>query len=645
MFRFALRAAVLGAMLLCAIDPSLRAQESRVEIPEGEWPFYGRDPGGERHSPLAQINRENVAKLQLVWTHHSGEKVEGPNARKVAYETTPIMIDGVLYFSSPGNRIFAVDAATGEEKWRFHPEINLRVTYSELTSRGVSSWVDREATDQPRRIFMGTLDARLICLDAATGKPVAEFGDGGVVDLSGDVKVLGRGNYQVTSPPAIVGDVVVIGTSMGDNRRLESESGMVRGYDARTGKRLWAWDPIPRNPGDPGYDTWKGENAHKTGAANAWTVIAADPERGLVFVPTSCPSPDFYGGERLGQNLFANSLVAIRAATGEVAWHYQIVHHDIWDYDLASPPALITLERDGKKIPAVVQATKMGYFFVLHRETGEPLFPVDETPVPKSDIEGEKAWPTQPIPRLPKLGLHKVEPWGATEEQKTKAAERIAAAHYEGDFTPPSLKETIIAPANIGGANWSGVSFDPSRQLLVTNVNRFATVVKLMPTKEFFSFDRGQAAGWELAPQAGTPYAMMRQSLIFPEIIPMTPPPFGTVAAIDLSDGTLKWEVPLGYLPQASKYPGYEEWGSMNLGGTITTAGGLVFIAASLDAHLRAFDIETGKELWKGKLPFGGHATPMTYMADGKQFVAIAAGGHGKMASPVGDALVAFTLP
>jgi quinoprotein glucose dehydrogenase len=381
-----------------------------------------------------------------------------------------------------------------------------------------------------------------------------------------------------------------------------------------------------------------------------WSIISADIERGLVFLPTSCPSPDFYGGERLGSNLFANSVVALEAATGKLVWHFQVVHHDIWDYDVTAQPVLFSLKRAGTELPAVAIGTKVGNIFVLNRETGDPLFPVEERSVPKSDIEGEEAAPTQPFSSLPGLGLQTAEPWGRTDAELAWARRQFETLRYEGLFTPASLRGTIQSPAVIGGVNWSGMTVDPERQLLVTNVNRVAGTVRLIPRAEFRGA-HGARLGEELAPQSGTPFAMARKILYLPDtILPATKPPWGTLAAIDLATGKLRWEVPLGYMIDRQEEPRAAGWGSMNLGGAISTTSGLTFVAASMDGHLRAFDTQTGKELWRAELPAGGQATPMTYQAgpSGKQYVLIAAGGHARLAglgSKLGDYVVAFALP
>lgn len=622
----------------------------------GEWFAYGHDPGGMRHSPLDQITRDNAGTLEVAWTYHTGELdlYEGTSlAGKAAFEATPLMVDSTLYLSTPTSRVIALDAGTGAERWVFDPGIDRTIDYSEVTSRGVSTWFDSGLSpDDPgyRRLYLGTLSGALLALDADSGQPSAGFGRNGVVDLTEGIDLLDGGNYQVTSPPAVIGDLVIVGTAIGDNRAVESERGIVRAYDARTGELCWNWDPIPRQPDDPGYDTWQGPVAHRTGAANAWAPISADPERDLVFVPTSSPSPDYYGGERLGENLYANSVVALRATTGEPVWHFQTVHHDLWDYDVPMQPALIPLARGGETIPAVAIGTKQGHIFILHRETGEPLFPVEERPVPQSDVPGEETWPTQPFPvDFPLFGLRELAPedaWGPTPETVAQAAEIIATHRSEGPFTPISLEGTIQTPSNAGGFNWGGLTYDPERQILVGAVNRFAALMKLIPRDDAADEESGERFGLERAEQQGTPYTLERSLLLDPDTqLPLSPPPWGTLAAVNLADGSLAWEVPLGLIADPAEVPMAADWGSPSLGGPTTTAGGVVFIGATYDGFIRAFDTETGDLLWMAELPAGGQATPMSYAHEDRQYVVIAAGGHGKLGTALGDAVVAFALP
>jgi quinoprotein glucose dehydrogenase len=619
-----------------------------------EWPTYGNDPGGMRYSPLAQIDRANVAGLRVAWTYRTGETGGAQPYAHVAFEATPILLDGTLYLSTPYNRVIALDAETGAQRWMYDPRVDPKRRLAIATSRGVSAWLDpAPAGGAPcrRRIFVATIDARLIALDAGSGDPCRDFGRGGQVDLKEGIHVIdGACCYQVTSPPAIVNGLVVVGSSIGDNRSADMERGVVRAFDARTGALRWSWDPIPTRESDPARATWAGESWRRTGAANVWSVMSVDAARGLVFLPTSSPSPDFYGGARRGANRYANSVVALRAATGEVAWDFQVVHHDLWDYDVPAQPVLVTVTRDGRAVPAVVVATKMGHLFVLHRETGAPLFPVEERPVARSTVAGEEAWPTQPFPVRPRAlapsRLTMDEAWGIDDVERQACRARISGLRSEGLFTPPSIEGTVVFPGFVGGVNWGSVSHDPVRGLAIVPTNRLPFVVRLIPRERF----REQAAvgpgRGEFAVQAGTPYGMYREALLSPRGLPCNPPPWGALSAVDLQTGDVRWEVPLGVSPELAAREAAREWGSVNLGGALVTAGGLVFIAAARDSALRAFDVETGRVLWSGTLPAGGQATPMTYRTpSGKQLVVIAAGGHSALRSQMGDSVVAFSLP
>jgi quinoprotein glucose dehydrogenase len=644
-----MRKVSIALILSCLLAVAVPAQKKTDS--SDEWPAYGRDSGGARYSPLADINRDTVKNLKVAWTYKTGAtELKGRSTGNACFEATPIFVDGTLYLCTPFNKVIALDPASGTERWSFDPKIDLTKGYSEVSSRGVSTWLDR-ATGK-RRIYVGTLDARLIALDAATGQPCADFGQQGQIDLTRDVRFTGGGQYQVTSPPAIIGDRVIVGSSMGDNRGVELERGIVRAFDARTGKLLWSWDPIPQSDSDPARKTWQGDSAIRTGAANAWSIISADPARDLVFVPTSSPSPDFYGGERKGKNDYADSVVALQASTGKVVWHFQVVHHDLWDYDVASQPMLMNVKRNGRDVPAVAVGTKIGHIFILDRQTGKPLFPVEERPVPKSDVPGEESWPTQPFPKLPAAIVPQTltanEAWGLTDADREACRKLIAGARSEGLFTPPSLQGTIVFPGNVGGMNWSGMSFDAKNGLLITNTNRIPTLVRLIPREEF---DRLRQSGegnrmtGEFGRQLGTPYAVYREHLRGPSGAPCNPPPWGVLTAVDVATGAVRWERPLGTISQLGMIPKSADWGSINLGGSVVTAGGLVFIAAAMDSYIRAFDVETGKEVWKAELPASAQAAPMTYRSGGKQYLVICAGGHGKLGTKKGDSVVAFALP
>ncbi len=617
----------------------------------GDWPAYGRDPGGARFSPLAQIDRGNVARLAVAWTYHTGEPdMATMPHRPPALEVTPLVVDGRMYLSTPQGRVVALDPATGVERWRFDAGVNPHRGYGDFASRGVSYWRDaRAASGTPcaRRIFAATIDAHLVALDAASGKPCAGFGTAGVVDLRAGLRVppLEFEFYEVTSPPAVVGDLVITGSAVADNTSFAPASGEVRAFDARTGALKWTFDPVPRDSTDPAYRTWKGGSARYTGAANVWSVIVADPARDLVFLPTSSPAPDYYGGLRLGEDRYANSIVALRASTGRVVWHFQSVHHDLWDYDNAAPPALVTVMQNGVRIPAVIQTGKSAMLYVLDRTTGKPVFPVEERAVPASRVPGEVASPTQPFtsvtPPLSPLHYSAADAWGPTPEAQAACRAILGALRNDGPFTPPSLQGTLVVPGNIGGAHWGGVAVDEGRALAVVPVNTIPAMVQLFPAEGFNgdSIRRSDAdhgiTDFEYTRMRGTPYIMRRRLIMGPTGLPCTPPPFGSLVGVNLKTGGIAWNVPLGTMGGAA--------GSPNLGGPIVTASGLVFIGATLEHAIRAFDIETGRELWKADLPAGARATPMTYEVGGRQFVVIAAGGGGPFGA--GDAIVAFALP
>jgi quinoprotein glucose dehydrogenase len=615
------------------------AQMGGTSVADTGWPNYGNDAGGTRYSPATQITRDNVGQLKVAWTYRTGalDQVEDDLKEHAAFEATPILVDGRLYLSTPFDHVIALEPETGKKIWEYDPKLDASHGFSETTSRGVSAWKDSAAkAGQPcrLRIFIGTLDARLIALDGETGKPCADFGDGGQIDLTKDVNLRDAGQYQVTSAPAIAGDLVITGSSIGDNRAMELERGIVRAFDVRSGKQRWSWDPIP----------WASKSSPRTGAGNAWSTLSVDAERDLVFIPTGSASPDYFGGLRRGDNKWANSVVALKASSGEFVWGFQVVHHDLWDYDVASQPTLFTW-RDGT--PTVAITTKMGRVFVLNRLTGAPLLPVEERPAPKSDVPGEDAWPTQPASTI-SMVPEKISPedaWGRTPEEKQACADKIRGARSEGIFTPPSVKGSIVFPGSVGGVNWGSAAYDPQRHLLVMDTNRLAIFVKLIPREKYDADIKAATSNdrlhGEWGRQAGTPYAMFRTPLIAPSetLALCSPPPWGTVAAVDLFTGKKAWDVPLGsFVPGANT-------GTVTLGGPIVTAGGVVFSAATMDNYIRVFDAESGKEIWKYELPAGGQATPMTYTLNGKQYVVIAAGGHGKLGTKQGDYVLAFTLP
>jgi quinoprotein glucose dehydrogenase len=648
--------AVVSAGIACA------ALVAPIAGEEVDWSAYGRDEQGTRYLPASVITRDNVGELELAWTYRTSEAdASFATAKATSFETTPLVVDGVMYLNTPLGRVIALDPATGRELWEFDPEIARDVDYGDFAARGVSTWLDDTApagAPCKRSIYTANAESQLVALDAATGRPCAAFGVAGRVDLKRGLRIapFEPGAYSMTAPPFVANGLVVVGSSIGDNSRPSPASGEVRAFDARTGQLRWTWDPIPQDPRDPAYAEWRGELAHGTGAANAWTAISGDPQRGLVLVPTSSAAPDYYGALRLGDNRYASSVVALNLATGERVWSFQTVHHDLWDYDNASPPALTTVTRNGAELPAVLQATKTGMLFVLHRDTGEPLLPIEERRVPASDIPGEQAAETQPFTVLPlPLSPHALrveDAWGITDADRAACRAELMQLRNDGIFTPPSVRGTLVLPSNIGGAHWGGVAVDPVRQIAVVPVNRVAAMVQLIPRAEFDAErmrieDARLGRDYEYNRMLGTPYVMRRHILLGPSGLPCTPPPWGTLVGVDLPTGRILWETPLGSFtrPFDAQLAGQirEDWGSPNLGGPITTAGGLVFIGASIDRWLRAFDVETGRELWRGALPESGKATPMSYQLDsGEQYVAIAAGGGDVWGA--GDYVVAFRL-
>jgi quinoprotein glucose dehydrogenase len=648
-------ALVIDVVELVAGPAHAAPTHRRRDDSDDQWRYYGGDAGGSRHAAARQITPENVTELKIAWTYRTGELGGGfVRADKLAFEATPILVRDTLYLSTPTDIVIALDAATGKFRWRHDPKIPRHVRYAEATSRGVSWWRDRAAEPNVRcsqRIFIGTLDARLIALDARDGAPCGDFGNQGNIDLAAGARPTARGEYMVTSPPAVYRDLIIVGSAIGDNRGVELERGIVRAFDARTGALRWSWDPIPTTANEASAQGWTEESARKTGGANAWSIISVDAGRGLIFVPTGSASPDFFGGERPGTNSYANSLVALRAETGEVVWHRQLIHHDLWDYDLAAQPMLIDIEREGKAIPAVVQATKTGMLFVFDRETGEPVFEITERPVPKSTVPGEVASPTQPFPATPSLVSHAAvtpqDAWGLTVIDRAQCRKLIGKYRSEGLFTPPSLQGTILSPGYVGGVNWGSLAFDNERQLILAAVNHVPMVATLVPRAGLKNMQSsGAYPDSEFAQQTGTPYGMRREMLASPLGLPCTAPPWGSLAAIDLRRNAIRWQVVLGSTRDVTPwFVPSRTIGMPNMGGPLATSGGLVFIGAATDNYLRAFDVDTGHELWKGRLPAGGQATPMSYEIDGRQFVVIAAGGHGGLKTKQGDYVIAFALP
>jgi quinoprotein glucose dehydrogenase len=604
-------------------------------------PINLREPShpSSRFSSLSDITPANVGTLKAVWTAHTGEFAGGrgphPGRQVEGFQTRPVLVGDVLVVTTTTSKVIAIDAETGVERWRVDPFAG-RARTCESPHRGVALWQTPDASD--RTIFSGTCDGRLLAIDPATGRVRPGFGAGGVLDLRPGVDAREGEQYGMTSPPAIYRDLVITG-ALAPEGAARGPAGDVRAFDVRTGRERWRFHTVPR-PGEPGHDTWTADAWQRRTGVNVWTAMSVDDARGLVFLPLGSASYDFYGGDRPGANLYANSLVALDAATGALRWHQQIVHHDIWDYDLPAQPILVDITRSGRTIPAVVQLTKMGLVFVFDRETGAPVFGIEERPVPQSDVPGERTWPTQPFPVKPPplsriTALTRAELTTVTPESHRECAAMFDQASSGGLYTAPGREATIWFPGTMGGATWSGGAADPARGLLFVNTNDVGAVGLM----------QAQPPGAPLAYRRSSPwgdYARFWDS----SQLPCQQPPWGRLHAVDLASGDIRWQVPLGHAPQLAAR-GITGTGTPNIGGAIATATGLVFIASTNDARFRAFDAATGRVRWEAPLPASGHAAPVTYAAprSRRQLVVVAAGGGGRFSSTVSDTIVAFGLP
>ena len=619
---------------------------------EGFPEHYGGDIGGNRYAPHDGITPQNVRNLSVAWTYSTGDLAGHAKAIRISkFQVTPILGEGRLVFCTPFNEVIALDPGSGAELWRFDAHIPTDYSPANLFNcRGVALWRDpsaRAGSVCAARIFTGTNDARVIALDLASGQPCNDFGAQGEVKVDIGVPLLNRGEWQITSPPVAVGSVVIVGSAINDNQRVASPRGTVHAYDARTGKLRWQWDPIPSRAADPAAKTW-GEGWKSAGSANVWAPMSVDPVRGLVFLPTSSASPDFYGGLRPGANLYANSVVALRLDSGAMVWHFQTVHHDVWDYDVPAQPTLATISIAGAPRDVVIAGNKQAMLFVLDRDTGKPVFPVEERVVPQGGASGEALSATQPFPAdLPLLAPSRLtaeDAWGLTFWDRGKCRDRIAAARNEGLYTPPSEQGTILFPFTGGGINWGGVAIDPATDIVYVNTSRLAHVVTLFPAAELEAM-RKRFPGVEVSPQAGAPFGMKRELLVSPLKLPCNPPPWGVLAALDLRAKRILWETNLGTLEEIAPLGIALRTGTPTFGGPLVTRGGLVFIGAALDRYLRAFDSKSGAELWTGRLPAAAIATPMSYEWRGRQYVVVAAGGRSDAGGKLGDTIVAFALP
>jgi quinoprotein glucose dehydrogenase len=556
---------------------------------------------------------------------------------RTKFEATPLFVEDSLILCSPFNEVIALDPGTGAPKWRYDPKIsNSQRPANRYNCRGVAYWVDGQAAEGAAcrsRIFMGTNDVRVIALDARTGIPCADFGDNGQVRIDVGKELLWPGEFQITSAPVVSRGVVVVGSAIADNVRVDAPLGVVRAFDARTGRPRWTFDPLLHDGISAGH-------------SNVWAPMSADDERGLVFLPTTSPSPDFFGGKRPGNDEHANSVVALKSETGELVWAFQTVHHDVWDYDLPAQPTLARIDTGEGMRDVVIQPTKQGFVFVLDRDSGKPVWPVEERAVPQGGVEGEKLSPTQPFPtHVPALMPQKFssdDGFRLPIIGSPSCDAQLATARNEGLYTPPSAQGTIIFPMTGGGVNWGSAAFDPVNQILYANTTYAIHLVKLIPAAE--SEDLEPRPGVDLGRQRGAPFAMTRVVAMSKLGLLCNKPPWGEMVAVDLKAGKILWRSRVGTSEDRAPLGLAFKWGTPLVNGVAITAGGLVFTGA-MDAYLRAFDAKSGDELWQGRLPVPGVANPMTYLWKGEQYVAIAAGGHSESGTTIGDSVVAFRLP
>ena len=630
-----------AVIVLITASLSWASQNTTQDSPAG-WSSYGGQPSGGQFSAATLIDSGNVDRLERAWSVHTGDVVNASAYNGgTSFQATPILWNRTLFVCTPLNRVIALDAISGEVKWTFDAHQYLPEEMPRISGncRGVAIAADTGAEHSTSacaaRIYRGDVFGNFFAIDAKTGMLCSDFGDGGIINVN-DYDNHGRTGLFLSSPPAIYGNLIILGSGVGDNMFANADDGIVRALDTKTGDLVWEFNPIPADLSD------------QTGGANVWSMMAVDEANGLVILPTSSPSVDPYGAHRSLPIPFANSVIALDATDGHVVWHQQLVRHDLFDYDIPSQPILSILRIDGEDVPIVIQITKMGYVFVFHRITGEPIFAIEDIQVPASDVPGETASPTQPRPVKPapfaRQSLSRDEIWGLTAIDRESCLSQFDQLRNEGIFTPPSTQGTLQIPSALGGGNWGGAAYDQSRNLLIVKTQNLASVIKLVPADPNEERELGSPLEFLQKPLNETPYRLEGEFFVSSLGLPCTPPPWGELVAIDLSIGEQVWKRPLGAVP-VGIFSLSEDWGSPNVGGPIATASGLIFVGAGMDNAFRAIDSETGEELWiDDDLPAPVMSVPMTYELDGEQFIVVTAGGNALAETELSDAIVAYKL-